>query len=290
MGVATLVFLIIHFIPGDPVDLMLGETAKPLDKEKLREELGLNKPVLQQYYLFLWRLSKGDLGRSLHSNRPVGALILRRYPATLKLTLASMFVALVISLPSGIISAIRKYTVWDHGFRLMALLGVSLPNFWLGPLLIILFSLKLDWLPVSGAEGFASLILPSVTLGTGMAAILTRMTRASLLETINEAYIITARAKGLGEFVVVVKHALSNALIPIITVLGLQFGALLSGAIITETIFAWPGLGRLMIQAINQRDYPLVQGAVLVIALSYVLINLLTDIVYSLIDPRIRLE
>lgn len=290
LGVYTLVFLIIHLVPGDPIDLMLGETAKPSDREFLRKELGLDRPITHQYFSSLFRAVKGDLGRSLHTNQPVLETILKRIPATLELTIGAMIIALMISLPLGIIAALRQYSVFDNGSMFFALLGISMPNFWLGPLLIILFSIKLGWLPVSGRGGIEYLILPAITLGTALAAILTRMIQSSLLEVTKEDYITFARAKGLREFMIIVKHALSNAMIPVITILGLQFGSLLAGSIITETIFSWPGIGRLTIQAINTRDYPLVQGCILTISLSYVLINFLTDLLYAYIDPRIRYE
>jgi peptide/nickel transport system permease protein len=290
LGVYTIVFMIIHFIPGDPVDLILGETARPSDREFLRQELGLDKPVLDQYVSSMLRAARGDMGRSLHTNQPVLTTILKRVPATVELTIGAMIVAVLIALPLGIIAALKQYSYFDNGSMFFALLGISMPNFWLGPLLIILFSIKLGWFPVSGRGGIEYLILPAITLGTALAAILTRMIRSSLLEVKKEDYITFARAKGLREVLVIGKHALSNALIPVVTIMGLQFGALLSGSIITETIFSWPGIGRLTIQAIQTRDYPLVQGCVLVLALSYVLINFLTDLVYGFIDPRIRYE
>ena len=290
LGVYTIVFMIIHFIPGDPVDLILGETARPSDREFLRQELGLDKPVLDQYVSSMLRAARGDMGRSLHTNQPVLTTILKRVPATVELTIGAMIVAILIALPLGIIAALKQYSYFDNGSMFFALLGISMPNFWLGPLLIILFSIKLGWFPVSGRGGIEHLILPAITLGTALAAILTRMIRSSLLEVKKEDYITFARAKGLREVLVIGKHALSNALIPVVTIMGLQFGALLSGSIITETVFSWPGIGRLTIQAIQTRDYPLVQGCVLVLALSYVLINFLTDLVYGFIDPRIRYE
>ncbi len=290
IGVVTVVFLIVHFIPGDPVEIMLGEQALAVDKETLRRQMGLDKPLHVQYVDFLARLARGDLGRSLHTKRPVLESIVRRLPATLELALAAMVVALVLAIPLGLLSAYKKDTVVDQGSMLFALLGISMPNFWLGPLLIIVFSLKLGWLPVSGRGSLAHVVLPAITLGTAMAAILTRMTRASMLDVIQSDYITTARAKGVRESRVVLKHAFRNALIPVVTIVGLQIGGLLAGSIITETIFAWPGIGRLVIQAINARDYPLVQGCVLVIALGYVLVNFLTDLLYGLIDPRIRYE
>ncbi|MDV2496037.1 MAG: ABC transporter permease [bacterium] len=290
IGVVTVVFLIVHFIPGDPVEIMLGEQAQAVDKEALRRQMGLDKPLHVQYVDFLARLARGDLGRSLHTKRPVLESIVRRLPATLELALAAMVVALVLAIPLGLLSAYKKDTVVDQGSMLFALLGISMPNFWLGPLLIIVFSLKLGWLPVSGRGSLAHVVLPAITLGTAMAAILARMIRASMLDVIQSDYITTARAKGVRESRVVLKHAFRNALIPVVTIVGLQIGGLLAGSIITETIFAWPGIGRLAIQAINARDYPLVQGCVLVIALGYVLVNFLTDLLYGFIDPRIRYE
>ena len=289
-GVVTVVFLIVHMIPGDPVEIMLGEEAQAVDKEALRHELGLDEPLHIQYVSYLGRLARGDLGYSIHSKRPVLESITKRLPATAELALAALVVALALAIPLGILAAYRKDSALDHGSMIFALLGISMPNFWLGPLLIILFSLKLGWLPVSGRGSLLHLVLPAITLGTAMAAILTRMTRASMLDVIHSDYVKTARAKGLREAKVVLKHAFRNALIPIVTIVGLQIGGLLAGSIITETIFAWPGIGRLTIQAINARDYPLVQGCVLVIALGYVLVNLATDLLYGFIDPRIRYE
>ncbi len=290
LGVVTLVFLLIHLIPGDPVEIMLGESALPADRDALREALGLDRPILEQYGSFLWGLCRGDLGVSLQQRRPVTALIREHYPATLQLTLAAMLISLLIALPAGILSGIRQYSFWDHSTMFLALLGVSMPNFWLGPLLIWVFSIQLGWFPVSGKGGLAHLLLPALTLGASMAAIVARMTRSSVLEVLREDYVMTARAKGLPEARIILKHVLRNAMLPVLTVVGLQFGALLAGSIITETIFSWPGLGTLMVKAIQTRDYPVVQGCVLVIALSYVLVNLLTDLLYGVIDPRIRYE
>jgi len=287
--VVTLVFLLRPLIPGDPIDYMLGENALAADREAMRVQYGLDKSIPEQYLLFLGRLVKGDLGRSIHARRPVLDMILERYPATLLLAAAAMVVAWLVALPAGLAAAVKKDTWIDNLSMFGALLGISLPNFWLGPLLILLFSIQLGWLPVSGLDGPLSLILPAVTLGTAMAAILTRMTRSSLLEVIREDYVTTARAKGLSERRVILKHAFKNAVIPILTLVGLQFGGLLAGSIITETIFSWPGLGSLMVTAIYSRDFPLLQGAVMTISLSYVLINLLTDLLYGLADPRIRL-
>jgi peptide/nickel transport system permease protein len=291
-GVSTFVFLIIHLLPGDPVDAMLGETASVVDRQILRRQLGLDQPLWQQYTVFFRRVVQGDLGRSLHSRRPVSVLIAERLPATALLAAAAMVVAVCLALPLGVIAALRPRSMLDMLAMLLALVGISMPNFWLGPLLILVFALHFGWLPVSG-RGDGSLqylVLPAITLGTAMLAVLTRMTRAGMLEVLREDYIRTARAKGLAEWAVVWKHALSNALIPLVTLIGLQGGALLSGAVITETVFAWPGLGELTIRAIQQRDYPVVQGCVLVIALMYVVMNVLTDVLYAHLDPRIRFE
>jgi peptide/nickel transport system permease protein len=290
LGVVTLVFLLIHLIPGDPVEIMLGESALAADRDALRAVLGLDRSMPEQYGAFLRGLCRGDLGTSLQQRSPVAALIRAHYPATLQLTLAAMLISLLIALPAGIVSGVRQYSFWDHSTMFVALLGVSMPNFWLGPLLIWVFSIHFGWFPVSGKDGLAHLVLPALTLGASMAAIVARMTRSSVLEILRQDYVMTARAKGLSETRIILKHVLRNALLPVITVVGLQFGALLAGSIITETIFSWPGLGTLMVNAIHTRDYPVVQGCVLVIALSYVLVNLLTDLLYGVIDPRIRYE
>jgi peptide/nickel transport system permease protein len=287
LGALTLVFLLIHLIPGDPVDVMLGETAGSGDKEELRRTLGFDRPLAAQYRTFLVQLAAGDLGRSLYEQASVAAIIRARFPATLQLALCAMFVALLISFLFATLAAKRRGSWIDRAALLFSLLGLSLPNFWLGPLLMILFSIQLGWLPVSGRGGASHFILPALTLGLGMAAILTRILRASLLQVAHEDYVQTARAKGLTEKQVWLKHMLRNALLSVVTVMSLQFGSLLTGSIITETIFSWPGIGRLTVQAIQTRDYPLVQGCVLVIAVSYVLVNFLTDIVYKLVDPRI---
>jgi peptide/nickel transport system permease protein len=289
-GAVTVVFLLIHIVPGDPVEVMLGETATSADKQALSRALGLDEPLASQYFHFLGRLARADLGRSLYSEATVAGLIARRIPATLELTLAAMAVALLIAFPLGITAAARRDSWTDRGALLFSLFGLAMPNFWLGPLLMILFSIELGWLPVSGRGGLSHLILPSLTLGMAMAAILTRMIRSGLLETIHEDYIRTARAKGLSERRVWLKHALRNSLISVITVVGLQFGSLLAGSIITESIFSWPGIGRLTLQAIQTRDYPLVQGCILAIAVSYLAVNLITDILYRLADPRIAYD
>jgi peptide/nickel transport system permease protein len=287
LGVATLVFAFLHLVPGDPVEIMLGESAAPADVAELRRELGLDRPLLVQYGRFLAHAARGDLGRSIVYRAPVSHVIATRYPATLELAAAALVVALALALPLGIVAAVRPRSALDRGARLASLAGVCLPSFWLGPLLILVFSLRLGWLPVSGRGGIAHLVLPAVTLGLGMAGILVRLTRTSMLAALREDYVRSARAKGAPERRVVLVHALRNALVPVTTVAGLQAGALLTGAIITETIFAWPGLGRLVVQAIDARDYPLVQGCVLAIAASYVVVNTATDLLQRAIDPRI---
>jgi peptide/nickel transport system permease protein len=287
LGAVTMVFFLIHVVPGDPVEAMLGETATSADKAALRQELGLDQPLWTQYLSFLAGLAAGDLGRSLYERGTVTELILTRLPATLELALAAMGVALLLAFPLGILAAAKSRSWIDRLSLVFSLLGLAMPNFWLGPLLMILFSIELGWLPVSGRGGFSHVILPSLTLGMTMAAILTRMIRSSLLDVIHEDYIQTARAKGLSERRVWLKHALRNSLLSVITILGLQFGGLLAGSIITESIFGWPGIGRLTLQAIQTRDYPLVQGCVLLIAVSYLAVNLFTDILYRVVDPRI---
>ena len=286
--VATLVFALVHLIPGDPVEMMLGEGAQPADVEALRARLGLDRPLAVQYGSFLAGLVRLDLGDSLHFDRPVATLLGESFPATAELAFAAMAAALLLSLPLGVVAAYRKGSWIDRAARFFSLAGVSMPNFWLGPLAILLFSIHFDLFPVSGRSGWRSLVLPALTLGLALAALLTRMIRSALAEELGKPYLVTARAKGLSEMRVVGLHALRNALVPVVTVVGLQFGALLTGAILTETIFSWPGLGRLLIQAIRLRDYPLVQGCVLLISVTYVVVNLVTDLVYAWIDPRIR--
>jgi peptide/nickel transport system permease protein len=289
-GVSTLVFLLIHFTPGDPVEVMLGEVALPAAKEALRQTLRLDRPLPEQYLAFLQGLITGDLGISLFSREPVLTTLFQAIPATLELAVAGLIAAVSIAFPLGVLAAVKRDTSLDRGGRVFALLGVSIPNFVLGPLLILIFAIGLNWLPVSGRGGLEHLLLPALTLGLALAGILSRMVRASLLEVLGQEYIRVARAKGLSEGQVVLRHGLMAALIPVITVVGLQSGALLSGAIITETIFAWPGLGRLTLQAIQARDYPLVQGCVLAISFGYILVNTVTDVLYAYVDPRIRYE
>jgi peptide/nickel transport system permease protein len=287
-GVSLLVFMLIHAVPGDPVEVMLGETSQPADREELRRTLGLDQPVHVQMAEYYRRLLSFDLGTSLYSRRPVAEIIAARFPATLELAVAGLAVALLLALPLGILAAMRRGTAWDSGAMMFSMLGVSVPNFLMGPLLILVFSLWLGWLPVSGREGLASLVLPAVTLGTALAAILSRMIRATLLEALSEDYILTARAKGLSWLRVILRHALPNALLPVTTLLGLQLGALLAGTVITEIVFSWPGIGQLTIESIHRRDYPVVQACILLIAVSYVLVNALTDLAYGWLDPRVR--
>jgi len=286
--VVSLVFLLIHLVPGDPILQMLGEGAPAADIQATRHLYGLDIPLRQQYFHYWSGVLHGNLGPSLRFNQSVTKLISQRYPYTLQLTLAALLVAVLLSIPAGVRSARRRNRWDDRLLSIVSLFGLSFPNFALGPILILLFSIKLGWLPVSGAGTFAHLILPAITMGGALAAILTRMVRTSMLEELGQDYIRTARAKGLPERTVVYRHALRNAMIPVITVLGLQFGALLAGAIVTETIFSWPGIGRLTIQAIGNRDYYLVQGCILAIGLTYVAVNLLTDLLYTVVNPRIR--
>lgn len=288
LGVCTLVFLLIHLVPGDPVEAMLGENAQVADREALRQALGLDRPLGEQYLAYIQRLARLDLGLSFQDRRPVAAILGERLPATLELTIAALALALTLALPLGVLAARHRGSPLDTGAMGLSLVGISIPNFWLGPLLILVFSLWLGWTPVSGREGPASLILPALTLGTGMAAILARMVRGSILEVLGEDYVRTARAKGLSEGRVLWGHALRNAWLPILTLIGLQLGGLLGGAVITETVFAWPGVGSLLVEAIQGRDYPVVQACVLLVSLSYVFVNTLTDLVYSWVDPRIH--
>lgn len=286
--VVSIVFLLIHLVPGDPVLQMLGEGAPAADVQATRHAFGLDVPLATQYFRYWKGVLHGDFGPSLRYSQSVASLIVQRYPYTIQLTLAALFIAILASVPAGVHSARRRNRWDDRAISVVSLFGLSFPNFALGPILILLFAIKLGWLPVSGAGTLANLVLPAITMGGALAAILTRMVRTSMLEELSHDYIRTARAKGLSERNVVYGHALRNAMIPIITVLGLQFGALLAGAIVTETIFSWPGIGRLTIQAIGNRDYYLVQGCILAIGLTYVMVNLLTDLLYSALNPRIR--
>jgi len=286
--VVSIVFLLIHLVPGDPILQMLGEGAPAADVEATRHLYGLDLPLGEQYLHYWKGVLRGDLGPSLRFNQSVSKMIAQRYPYTLELTLASLLVAVVLSIPAGVRSAQRRNRWDDRLLSVVSLFGLSFPNFALGPILILFFAIKLGLLPVSGSGTVAHLVLPAITMGGALAAILTRMVRTSMLEELGHDYIRTARAKGLPEQTVVYRHALRNAMIPIITVLGLQFGALLAGAIVTEKIFSWPGIGRLTIDAIGNRDYYLVQGCILAIGLTYIAVNFLTDLLYSAVNPRIR--
>ncbi len=290
LGVATLVFSLIHLVPGDPAQAMMGDGASPQDVAELRTTLGLDQPLLTQYATFLRHAVTGNLGVSFRTGQPVTTMIVERLPATAELAVAAMFVAILIAIPLGVVAAVWRGTAIDYSAMTFALAGVSIPNFWLGPLLAIVFAVELGWLPVSGRGTLAHLVLPAISLGLALAAILARMTRASLLDELGELYVRAARARGVSHAASITVHALRNSMVPLLTIIALQFGAVLTGAVITETIFAWPGIGRLLIQSIGFRDYPMVQGCILLIAVTYVSVNLVTDLLYGVLDPRIRLE
>jgi peptide/nickel transport system permease protein len=290
LGAATIVFALLRAVPGDPVEIMLGESASPADAAALRRDLGLDGPPAAQYVGFVSRLLRGDLGRSITYREPVTSVILSRYGATLQLAGAAALVAVALALPLGLLAAARPRSSLDRLARLVSLLGVCVPSFWLGPLLILVFSIQLGWLPVSGRGGLDTVVLPALTLGLGMAGILTRLTRTTMLAALREDWVRTARARGAPEWRVFAVHALRCALPPVVTVAGLQAGGLLAGAIITETIFAWPGLGRLAVEAAITRDYPVIMGATLVVSALVVVSNLVTDLLYVVIDPRISLR
>lgn len=287
-GVLLLTFLLIHIVPGDPVEVMLGESASVADRAALRADLGLDQPIVQQFGHYLLKLSQGDLGASIHTHTPIIALIKAHYPATLKLAFLSLFIGLSIGVPLGVYAALKANHWQDFVVTIISVRLSAMPAFWLGPILMLVFAVWLGWLPVSGMDEPTSILLPALTLGLGLSAILTRMTRTSLLEVLNDDFIRTARAKGLNERNVIIRHALRAALLPIITIVGLQMGSLLAGTVITETIFSWDGIGRLLVESIEKRDYPITQACVLVVALSYVVVNLLTDILYRLADPRVK--
>jgi peptide/nickel transport system permease protein len=287
-GVVLLTFLLVHAVPGDPVEVMIGESASSADRMQLRADLGLDQPIYMQFWDYLNKLAHGDLGVSIHSKKPIVDLLAERLPATAKLALLALSFAILIGLPLGIIAALKVNQWPDKLANLFSLSISAMPHFWMGPMLMMVFALWLGLLPVSGMESGAAIVLPALTLGFGLAAILTRMTRASMLEVLHEDFIRTARAKGLTERVVILRHALRAALLPIVTVLGLQLGSLLAGTVITETIFSWDGIGRLLVESIEKRDYPVTQACVLVVALLYVTVNLATDIIYTKIDPRVR--
>lgn len=290
LGVMTLTFLLIHIVPGDPVDTLLGDQASYEEKQKVREQLGLNLPLEVQYKNFMKSAFKFDFGQSLFSQKPVMALISERVPASAELAFAALAIAILVGIPLGILAAVYQYRAIDHVVLVAGLLGMSIPAILMGPLLTSFFALKLYWLPVSERGGLDHLILPAFSLCGGLIAILMRMTRTSMLDVIHEDYIRTARAKGLKPLVIYFKHALRNALPPLLTIIGLLIGALLTGVVVIETLFDWPGLGNLLLQAILQRDYPVVQGCTLFISLVYLFVNLLTDISYAVVNPRVRLE
>ena len=288
--IVTMVFLLAHIVPGDPVQQMLGEGARLDDLREMRHSLGLDVPVAVQYGRYMAGVAHGNLGESFRFQQPVASLVLSHFPATLELAFVALLVCAAIGIPAGILAASRRSEPADHAIGMLTLLGLSVPNFALGPVLILFFSVLIGWLPVSGRGGISHLILPAITLGAALAAILTRMVRTAVIEQLSSDYVRTARAIGLSEPAVLFRHAFRNALTPILTILGLQFGTLLAGAIVTETIFSWPGVGRLAVQAIESRDYPLLQGCILLIAVSYVIVNLATDLVHAVVAPRVRFE
>lgn len=288
-AVSTIVFFLIHIVPGDPVDLIIGERALPADRARLARELKLDRPVISQYGHYLKGLVSGDWGTSISDGQPVLEHIRERYGSTLMLACAAMFICLVIAIPLGVFAAVKKGSVWDSAAMLVALIGISVPNFWLGPVLILVFSVYLGVLPISGVDSWGSLILPAITLGAALAAMLSRMTRASMIEELKAEYVTAARAKGLSERRVVFRHAFKNALNPMVTIVGLQVATLLAGAIITEKIFSWPGIGMLLMDSIRRRDYPVVQGCIIVISFTYVIVNTSVDCLYKAFDPRVRL-
>lgn len=287
-GVLCLTFALLHMVPGDPVDVMLGESASPADRDMLKAQLGLDQPLYIQFGQYVANILKGDFGVSIHTQTPITDLLAQAYPATLILAVTALSIGLLIGIPLGIWSALKAGHWQDVMVTMVSIRLAAMPAFWLGPVLMLVFAVWLGWLPVSGMDSLAAIILPAVTLGLGLSAILTRMTRTSLLEVLHEDYIRTARAKGLDERQILLKHALRAALLPMVTIVGLQMGSLLAGAVITETIFSWNGIGRLLVDSIEKRDYPVTQACVLVIALSYVLINQATDLVYRWLDPRTR--
>ena len=289
-GISLLLFFMLRMLPGDPAQVLAGQMASPEDIKIIRHQLGLDRPIIVQYGLFLSRLVRFDLGRSARTQNPVISEVWARLPNTVLLAVAAITLACLFGIPAGIISATRPYTWIDYLFTSMALFGISMPVFWLGLMLVVIFSVVLQWLPAGGTGSWKHMILPSFTLAAFVVAFITRMTRASMIEALSQDYTTTARSKGLKERVVIVKHALKNALIPIVTVVGLQFGLLLGGAVLTETVFAWPGIGRLIVDSILARDYPVIQGTILIFGLLYILVNLFVDMIYAFIDPRIRYD
>jgi peptide/nickel transport system permease protein/oligopeptide transport system permease protein len=289
-GISLLLFFMLRALPGDPAQVLAGQMATPEDIENIRHQLGLDKPVYVQYIVFLGRLAKFDLGRSARTQNPVTQEVWARLPNTILLAVVAITLACLFGIPAGIISAVRPYTFLDYLVTSAALFGISMPVFWLGLMLVVVFSVLLPWLPAGGTGSWKHIILPSLTLTAFVVAFIARMTRSSMLEVLSQDYTTTARSKGLRENVVVIKHALKNALIPIITVVGLQFGMLLGGAVLTETVFAWPGVGRLIVDSILARDYPVIQGTILIFGLIYTLVNLMVDVIYAYVDPRIRYD
>jgi peptide/nickel transport system permease protein len=287
-GVSVVVFSLVHLAPGDPARLLLPDGALEEDVAIVRKALGLDQPLHVQYEVFITRALRGDLGRSLYYKQPALGIILEHLPATIELTFAALALSLIVAVPMGILSAVRRDTVWDYLGMGIATIGQATPVYWLGLMLILFFAVQLRWLPSSGRGGIDYLILPAITLGAPLMALVTRLVRSGMLDLLGEDFIRTARAKGLAEWCIVLRHALRNIMIPLVTVVGLQFGALLGGAVITETVFAWPGVGRLVVDAITARDYPLVQAATLLVSGYFVVINLAMDVLYIYLDPRIR--
>jgi peptide/nickel transport system permease protein len=289
-GVTLIVFFLVRLAPGDPATMLLAESATPEQIEQAREKWGLNEPIPIQYLVFMGRALRGDLGDSLFFQQPALKVLLDRMPATLQLSAVALFFSLSVAIPVGVLSALKRNSIWDYLGTGLAMLGQAMPPYWLGIMLILLFSVSLGWLPTSGRGSWRHLILPAITLGSVLMALITRLVRSGMLDVLNEDYVRTARAKGLPNRLVLVRHAMRNILIPLVTVIGLQLGALFGGAVITESIFAWPGVGRLALQAISARDYPLVQASVLIISVVYVFLNLAVDIIYVYLDPRIRYD
>ena len=290
LGVTIVVFSILHIAPGCPTTIMLGDHATPEAIEELRNRFGLDDPIPVQYFRWLSEVVRGDFGRSIHTRQLVSEMVLQRLPATVELSLTAMILAILIAIPVGIISATKQFSIFDHTGMLGALFGVSMPVFWQGLMMMLIFAFFLGWVPISGRGTISHLILPAITLGTSQAALLARLTRSSMLEVIKQDYITTARSKGLVEKIVLIKHALKNALIPVVTILAIQLPVLFGGAVITETVFAWPGMGRLIVTSIFVRDFPVVQAAVLIIAVIVILCNLFADILYTYLDPRVKYD
>jgi peptide/nickel transport system permease protein len=290
IGISLLLFFMLRMLPGDPAQVLAGQMATPEEIENIRHQLGLDRPIYEQYAAYLSRLARFDLGRSARTQNPVTQEIWARLPNTLLLAVVAIALACLFGIPAGIISAVRPYSWVDYLVTVSALFGMSMPVFWLGLMLVVVFAVILKWLPAGGTGGWQNVILPSITLAAFVVAFIARMTRSTMIETLSQDFTTTARSKGLPERVVVIKHALKNAMIPIITVVGLQFGLLLGGAVLTETVFAWPGVGRLIVDSILARDYPVIQGAILVFGLLYIVVNLVVDLIYALVDPRIRYD